>query len=92
MEVRKVKCLYHPNEVITNFCRDSILPSIKKIVLCLFVPVVLAIILLLMNKSNLNLPISIFIKSFQKSKMGYTTSFTLWRKTRKETYIKNYID
>lgn len=54
MDYRKAACLYHPNQAITNFCRDSSRNSIQKTVSCLCARVVLVTILNITSKIKPN--------------------------------------
>lgn len=84
MDYRKATCLYHPNQTITNFCRDSILSSIEEIALCPCAQAASVIILSITNKIKPNLPTLIYLRHSTMFKTAYIIQFAVFSRIEKE--------
>lgn len=85
----KAYCLYHNDQAITNFCKDSTPPLTQKIALCHFVPLAFANTPNTIKISKPNLPILAYTKRSLKSRNLSMLPSRNWNKTMLNAYNKS---
>lgn len=82
----KAYCLYHNDQAITNFCKDSTPPLTQKIALCRFAPLAFANTPNTIKISRQNRPILAYTKQSLRSRNLFMLPSHSWNKTMPNVY------